>query len=58
MKAGIHRFIILILKEPVSNFGKHSLIKDLDNKLKQTFPAYSLIDYGILPLGYEIDEDE
>lgn len=46
------------LKEPVSNFGKHSLIKDLDTKLKQTFPEYSLIDYGILPFGYEIDEDE
>lgn len=45
-------------KEPVSNFGRHSMIKDIDNKLKQTFPEYSLIDYGILPLGEEIDEDE
>lgn len=46
------------LKEPVSNFGKHSLIKDIDNKLKQTFPEYSLIDYGILCLGEGIDEEE
>ena len=38
------------LEEPVINFGKYSLIKDIDNKLKQTFSKYSLVDYGILPL--------
>ena len=44
------------LKEPVSNFGKYSLIKDIDNKLKQTFSDYSLVDYGILSLTEELDD--
>lgn len=43
------------LKEPVNEFGKQSLIKDLDNKLQKAFPKYKLIDYGILPLT---DDDE
>jgi hypothetical protein len=42
------------LKEPASEFGKQSLISDIDNKLKKTFPKYKLIDYGILALT---DED-
>lgn len=36
------------LKEPLSNFGKESLIEELDNKLKQQFSEYRLGDYGIL----------
>ena len=46
------------LKEPVSNFGRYSRIKDLDNKLKQTFSEYCLVDYGILSLTDEMNEDE
>lgn len=42
------------LKEPASEFGKQSLISDIDDKLKNTFPKYKLIDYGILALT---DED-
>lgn len=42
------------LKEPVSQFGQYSLIKEIDAKLKEAFPKYKLIDYGILPL---LDED-
>jgi len=36
------------LKEPVLSFGKNSLIEELDNKLKQQFNEYRLVDYGIL----------
>lgn len=36
------------LKEPVSNFGTNCLIEELDSKLKQEFPEYRLVDYGIL----------
>lgn len=43
------------LKEPAIEFGEQSLIKDIDAKLKKAFPAYKLIDYGILALK---DEDE
>jgi hypothetical protein len=38
------------LREPVSQFGQYSLIKDLDAKLKAAFSGYKLIDYGILGL--------
>lgn len=38
------------LKEPVSQYGLNSLIKDLDAKLKATSLDYKLIDYGILGL--------
>lgn len=31
-------------------YCKSSLIKELDEKLKQTFPGYKLIAYGILPM--------
>ena len=44
------------LKEPVDNFGKASLIKDLDNKLKDKFNRYKLIDYGILALADKDDD--
>jgi hypothetical protein len=43
------------LKEPVNDFGKESLIKEIDNKLKNEFPEYVLIDYGILALTEEED---
>lgn len=36
------------LQEPVSHFGQPSLIKELDGKLRNAFPKYTLIDYGIL----------
>lgn len=43
------------LKEHLSEFGKKSLIKDIDSKLQKAFPEYQLIDYGILRLT---DDDE
>jgi hypothetical protein len=39
------------LEEPAQVFGKLSIIKQLDNKLKPTFENYSLLDYGILCLA-------
>jgi hypothetical protein len=41
------------LKEPANEFGKESLIKEIDTKLRKVFPEYNLIDYGILPLTEE-----
>jgi hypothetical protein len=38
------------LKEPAKEYGKESLIKEIDSKLKTAFPKYRLIDYGILAL--------
>jgi len=43
------------LKEPATEFGKQSLIKDIDDNLKKVFPKYTLGDYGILALA---DKDE
>jgi hypothetical protein len=41
------------LSEHANNFGKESLINDIDAKLKKAFPKYKLIDYGILVLTDE-----
>ncbi|SHM70580.1 hypothetical protein SAMN05216311_10322 [Chitinophaga sp. CF418] len=43
------------LREPVSQFGQYSMIKDLDAKLKASFSGYKLIDYGMLTLKDDID---
>jgi len=43
------------LKEPVNQYGKQSLIKEIDSKLKMAFPKYKLIDYGILPFTKDDD---
>ncbi|ACU60960.1 SMI1/KNR4 family protein [Chitinophaga pinensis] len=43
------------LREPVSQFGQYSLIKEIDAKLKAAFSGYNLIDYGILSLMDDMD---
>lgn len=42
------------LREPANDYGKQSLIKELDEKLQRVFPKYKLIDYGIMAVS---DED-
>jgi hypothetical protein len=38
------------LEEPAAAYGKHTLINEIDAKLKPVFPLYKLLDYGIMPL--------